>query len=170
MAANKKPKKRYRPRVSGPSRMLQELTVRAVVDFGELVDDTGRSKLLMVCHASLEVLRTGHATADDMGNLEMLAMLVTVMCAAGIGKEYQDIGEQARLAVSQIVERGRAHAGKYRLAGAELGDIAHCIELHEQQLQMPEATKQMMVLCTNRALAELRAQAERYYKDSCQRL
>lgn len=166
MARNKKPKKRYRPQPREASPMLKELAARAVIDFSETVDEASRTKLLLICHQALESLRTGTATVDDMGNLEMLAMLTTVLAAAGIGKEYQEIGEQARVTVSQIVARGIARGGQYRLAGHDLEDMAQCLELHEQQLQHEDTTKEVLVAATNRSVAELRAQAERYHNNS----
>lgn len=168
MARGKTPAWRRSPMQArpAPSKFLTAMVGRQAMGLDEHIDDTGRTGLLLICHQALEALRTGRATVGDVANLEVLAMLSAVMCAAGIGTEYADVANRARDAVAGVVERGRARGGQYRLAGDALGDISHVLELHEQQLQHEAATKEAVLLCITRATEELRLQAERYYKNS----
>ena len=165
MPGNKKPKKRYRPRAPGSTSYLDHLTQRARMPWEDQLNDGDRTSLLMVCHQSLEAIRTGQGDVNDMGNLEMCATLSSVLCACGIGTDYLDVAEEARTAVSQVVERWRTK-GRALFAGQEYPSINHMLELYAQQIEHEDMTIERTLKTVELAQQVLREQAERYYKKS----
>lgn len=162
MPANRKPKKRYDPHKA--MRRLQAIDAKKVQSQAAKLmqaplDDGGMQQLQTFIHASFEAIRMGVGTVDDLSNLELCAMLTTVICASGIGLEDLTIGEDARVAVGTMVERYKTH-NRVIFAGREMGDIAHMLELHD--IQMEHMTKAKMIECLDASAVLLREQGERY--------
>lgn len=162
MPANRKPKKRYNPHKA--MRRLQaidaKLTQRSVSRLMQApLGDQGVQQLQTFIHASFEAIRMGAGSIDDLQNLELCAMLTTVICASGIGLDDVTIGEDARVAVGTMVERYKTH-NRVIFAGREMGDIAHMLELHD--IQMEHMTNAKMIECLDASAILLHEQGERY--------
>lgn len=127
MAANKKPRKAYRPRgvildtvnwVCGGFRPLTSVADQ---------DVTLRTRN----HLALEALATGRANAADMGNLIAISNMCMALKKFGFGDEYADIA----MAGADAIEAMR-NSRRFVCTGPELTAIKRMVELHDAQLDV----------------------------------
>lgn len=135
MAANKKPRRAYRPRVIHAMDALRPLARAHVVQqiAQPLADDQTRD-LGLQYHSALEAIRTGTATWADCDTLANAANIALVLSERGIGGEYLSDVHAAQEAIVRMVLRGN-DTGRFVLDGPGLQAVSTLVELHDAQLE-----------------------------------
>jgi hypothetical protein len=84
---------------------------------------------------SLEALRTGLATENDLHTLAAAVNIGMVLCERGIGEEYLGVCFTAQDALMRAIGRAQA-TGRHGLDGPAIGELATFCELHDEQLRI----------------------------------
>lgn len=137
MAANKKPRKKYRPKGVIPD------PISYVVSGLQPLASSDKLRLGIINHGSMQRLVTGKADREDWQNICTLLNVCVVMAEQGIGEEFISDIKNAMLAHATCGKRLVKH-GKLGYTGEELNLVNTAIEIHDQQLAL--ATVQQMEL------------------------
>lgn len=129
MAANKKPKKKYRPKgiIQDPIRYVMVGIKPANTDI--------QLNLKIKCHDAMFNLTHGKGTKDDWQVVADALNVSMVLWEMGYGQEYlDDIGE-AMSAMNSIRDRYKKD-GSLVLRGPEMKVINDGLDLHDQQIEI----------------------------------
>ena len=127
MAANKKPRKAYRPR----GVILD--TVNWVCGGFKPLSSVGDEnvKLRLRNHLALESISKGKATHVDLGTLIAASNMTMALKRGGFGDEYHSTA----IAGANAIEALR-NSGRFVCTGPELTAIKRMMELHDAQLDV----------------------------------
>lgn len=127
MAANKKPRKTYRPRG-----VILDTVNWVCGGFKPLVsikdEDT---KLRLKNHIALDAIATGKGTSADLGILIAASNMTVALKCGGFGDEYHSIARAGADAIEALRDSKRLVC-----TGPELTAIKRMIELHDAQLDV----------------------------------
>lgn len=127
MAANKKPRKAYRPRG-----VILDTVNWVCGGFKPLASVADQDVTLRTRnHLALEALTKGHATAADMGNLIAISNMTMALKRGGFGDEYHDVARAGADAIEALRDSKR-----FVCTGPELTAIKRMVELHDAQLDV----------------------------------
>ena len=98
-------------------------------------------------HGSIEALRTGQATRQDVSNLVNMLNVATALAHMGQGRDWLP-----ELAEASGALKAAAKRPKFILTGPELTAINTAIGVHDVQMSDPKTTVQML----ERAVAGLK--------------
>lgn len=146
MAANKRPRKQYRPRPVNPSAIVDAFAAHLPMATDKQQD------VSLVAHQSLTALTSGKGTEFDSDALAVAMNLSMLLTEIGVGREYQAVAIAGQEAVARCKARAE-RSGKWGLDGPGIAAIEHALELHDQQVEI--ATQAQM----SAALREMRRRA-----------
>ena len=127
MAANKKPRKAYRPRG-----VILDTVNWVCGGFKPLVSIKDEDvKLRMKNHQALEAIATGKATSHDLGILIAASNMTMALKRGGFGDEYHSIARAGADAIEAL-----RNSKRLVCTGPELTAIKRMIELHDAQLDI----------------------------------
>lgn len=128
MAANKKPRKKYRPKENYANPLEAFAPIRKFDSY--LVD------LKIKNHAALAALVQGKATKADMTTLVACSNMTESLWQMGYGKEeYPDVTVEGRFAILSVIYR-YVEKAKFIATGPEITKINTMMELHDAQMDV----------------------------------
>jgi len=122
----------------------------AVLQRASVLQDTAplpkakREIELLRLHQSIASLLRGKAELIDMVRIAHAANLSRLLCDQGIGAEYTAELEAAMLHFKALDERAQANGGRWVCTGEQMEAIRWIAELHDAQINSPEATMAML--------------------------
>ena len=137
MAANKKPRKKYKPKG------LIRDPITYVVSGLQPLAKADQMRLGIINHGSMERLVTGKADRTDWQNICTLLNVCVVMAEQGIGEEFIPDIKNAMQAHATCGKRLVKH-GKLGYTGEELRLVNTALDIHDQQIGI--STVQQMEL------------------------
>lgn len=131
MAANRKPRKKYRPRamIANPIEYVKESLVPVARHESYLIDLKIRNSMAM------STLLRGGATKADMDALIAMSNIVEALCKLGFGKEHSPIAVDGREAILRIVFRA-VEKLRFTPTGPEITALNGLMELHDAQMDV----------------------------------
>ena len=127
MAANKKPRKAYRPRG-----VILDTVNWVCGGFKPLVSIKDEDvKLRLRNHLALEAIAKGHATSADLGTLIAASNMTMALKRGGFGAKYHAAARAGADAIEALRDSKRLVC-----TGPELTAIKRMIELHDAQLDV----------------------------------
>lgn len=99
------------------------------------LDADQRDTLERAVLVAYEALRTGKANADQVAKLVGAVEISGELCKTGLGAEYADIIEQARVALERIKRRAATLGGRYVIDGPAAEPLQTAIALHVEHLR-----------------------------------
>lgn len=145
MAANKKPRKKYRPKP-----VLKDTITYVLSGIKPLSEDT-LTWLKTSLHWAMQTITKGEGSPDDWQNVADSLNMGLVLCERGYGNEYIEHMLAARQAMRALRERTK-QKGRMAFTGPELAAVNEAIAIHEAQLDCPDLT----VVDVERAVKEVR--------------
>jgi hypothetical protein len=131
MAANKKPRKKYKPRlvyVNPVGFVLENLSPVAHHD-SFLLD------LKIKNHGALASMMQGVATRADIDTLIQMVNVSEALARHGFGKEYREVIANGILSIRSVGLRGHT-TGKYIMKAEEIKALNDLMELHDAQMEV----------------------------------
>jgi hypothetical protein len=131
MPANKKPRKKYKPKpiLQDPVGFVTERITPVAKHDSYLLDLKIRNS------GAMAALMQGHATKRDMDTLIAMSNITEALHALGFGKEYGEVAVDGREAILKIVWRA---VDKLRFVptGPEIQALNTLMELHDAQMDV----------------------------------
>ena len=123
---------KYKPKPVRPD------TLTYVIQGLRLVNDTGSVSLDLKIknHSSLEALRTGQATRQDMDAIIAALNVCEALCRLGTGHEYIAEVKQGQQSLLELSRRGIDRDDRFVAKAQELTDINYAYEVHDAQLDV----------------------------------
>jgi hypothetical protein len=138
MPANKRPRKRFRPRdyQVAPLQMLAELSNEP------LVADEVRD-LMIAAHSALESIEKGHAQEEDIVMLAAASNVSLILAEHGFGPEHIPEVKEAQRHIVGLQERFNSKQS-IALSGPGILACRRLLELYDAQVEHPEVNKGAM--------------------------
>ncbi|CAB5219928.1 hypothetical protein UFOVP232_6 [uncultured Caudovirales phage] len=131
MAANKKPRKQYKPKrnLVNPVGFVLEGLVRVKEHNSILLNLKIRN------HASMSQLTKGLATHKDIDELISMTNITEALYRLGFGTEYKDVVKGGLESLRAVGRRG-AESGRFVLKAAEMHALNEVMDLHDAQMDV----------------------------------
>jgi len=131
MSANKKPRKKYRPKpiLADPVGFVTERITPVSKHESYLLD------LQLKNSAAMSALMRGTAFKRDMDILIAMSNIVEALCKLGFGKDYTDASVDGREAILRIVWRA-VDKLRFTPTGPEIQALNRLMELHDAQMEI----------------------------------
>ena len=131
MAANKKPRKKYRPKpvLADPVGFVTERITPVAQHDSYLLDLKIRNS------GAMAALMQGRADKRDMDTLIAMSNIVEALHALGFGKEYGEVAIAGREAILKIVWRAVERL-RFVPTGPEIQALNLLMELHDAQMDV----------------------------------
>lgn len=131
MPANKKPRKKYKPKhvLQDPVGFVQE-GIRLVKYHESYLLD-----LKIKNHAAMAALTKGVATKEDMTTLIAMNNMVEALFRLGVAKEYEQEMTAGCVALKAVLIRGHT-SGRFILTAAEMNAMNIHMELHDAMMEV----------------------------------
>ena len=102
------------------------------------INETGDAALHLKIknHSSLEALRTGSATKDDIDNIIAALNVTEALARMNIGEDYAKEIRAGQDALFEIAKRGINRDNRFIAKGPELVSINTAYEVHDAQLEV----------------------------------
>jgi hypothetical protein len=145
MAANKKPRKKYRPKP-----VLKD-TVSYVLTGLKQVPNDIRTNLKISVHMAMSTIARGHGERIDWENVAESLNMALVLCEMGYGHEYTQQIRLAQRAMMNLRVRLK-EKGRMVFTAPELTAVNEALAIHEAQIDSPS----LIVIDVEKAVAEVR--------------
>ena len=146
MAANKKQRKRYRPKRVDASAAFKVIKMIEPFNASELL------RLELPIRMSYEALRNGKGTEDDWSDIAA-AINVTVVRARAVDALCEQTASDASDALLRVYHRAQ-RTGRWVFDGPGLAQVAQGIDLHEQLCELSSPLQMMDAMRTVLAVRE----------------
>jgi hypothetical protein len=155
MSKNKKPAKKYRPRLVNPAMILNQVLMRAqALASTDKLEDSQQTALSLRNWASFNAITKGNGEEFHANDLVNAANVALVMAEAGLGREFIP---HIRAAQRSIVTMGARHEqrGKWLFTGQEIQLVREMLEIHDAQLQSDDCTEGYLMKCIEEVKARI---------------
>lgn len=131
MAANKKPRKAYKPKpvITNPLAYVIESMTPIAEHESYLVD------LKIKNNMAMSLLMRGMATKEDMNTLIAMHNIVEALCRMKFGQEYRDYLIRGKAALLDLCGRGKS-SNKFICRAEEIQALNDLMELHDAQMDV----------------------------------
>ena len=131
MPANKKPRKKYKPKPKLNTLIVVGENIRPVASHTSYLLD-----LRVKNSSAMAALLAGHATKKDMDMIIAMSNIVyALMESGGFGKGYEEVATQGRMAIIGIAHRA-TKVGRFVPTGPEIKALNDLMELHDAQMDV----------------------------------
>ncbi|MDF0506580.1 hypothetical protein POK33_38160 [Burkholderia cenocepacia] len=141
MAANKKPRRKYRPRYAkNPVAVFEALNrshVNSAVlaDFHVTLDGDQQRDIGINYGVAIDQVANGKATDRDVGNIGFMCNVAGVLCENGFGEQYAEDVQEAKNALFRA-ELRRSQGHNWGFDGPGLAAVRRAYDLHVAQIEV----------------------------------
>lgn len=133
MPSNKKPRKKYKPRIlaqgCNPLAYVLE-SIKPVTQHAEYL-----AQLKMANHSAMTELTQGRANPYHLSILIGMSNMIEGLWRLGFGKEYEQVLIDGQKAMKSLTDRA-ASLGRYVATGPEIVALNAYMELHDAQMEV----------------------------------